>query len=69
MAERSSDAAYAAVLGLIDRYVGNPDAQFELKRAVIEYGKQEAFHAIDSMTAATSAMQVRVLRGVTEGGE
>lgn len=52
---RCSDAAYADVVALIERYVGNPDAQFELRRAVIEYGKQEAFQGIDDALNAKAA--------------
>lgn len=54
------DTAYAVVVGLIDRHVPDPDMQFKIKRAVIEYGKQEAFQAIDKMTA-----QIRSLHGLS----
>jgi hypothetical protein len=47
-----SDAAYLNVMALLKQHVGDSDALFDLRRAVIEYGKQEALQAIDNVTAA-----------------
>lgn len=58
-AREDSDAAYDAAKTLIERHIADPLARFNLKRAVIEYGKASAIKAAESMSR-------RLLR---EGGE
>lgn len=48
---RDPDAAYDALNALIERYVGNSDAQHELRCAAAAYGLASARKAIDDMAA------------------